>query len=190
MATVKKKRGRQKTERTLERERTEEMFRNIPAHCRMTPSEGKEARDQIAASRLIEKQLLKEHKSPPMPAKLVFQIESAGPELMTDAQIQETISEYARVAKNIQEGQEAGGQKLADKADERRNKVLQKNHDIAVKVTTQKWSVNRGATKLYDEWDKLGDGLPRPAIRTLRRWLNIFLAENINSLDKAIPPNK
>jgi len=184
MTTQSKKRGRPKTEKTLERERIEEMLRNPPSHIR--DSKRTPIIFDHKQAEAIEKQMLKDHKSPPMPASIVFAIESAGPEFMDETEIQATVAEYTRVAKNIYQGQIAGGKKLADRAAERIEQVLKRNPDIAEKVASGAWRVNRGAMKIYDEWDKRGDGLQRPSVRNITRWLNIFLAKNINSLDKAI----
>jgi hypothetical protein len=171
MTTQNKKRGRPKTERTIERERIEEMLRNPPPHIRNStltpfPFDHKQADE-------IEKKMLKDHKSPPMPAKIVYEIESAGPENMTHAEIQATVTKYNRVAKYIHEGQITGGKTLADKAAKRIEKVLQKNSDISEKVASESWSVNRAANKIHEEWDARGDGQKKPSTKTLRRWLKM-----------------
>ena len=156
------------------RKRIEHMLRNMPPHIpKITAEQHKELNAQLAAFDAIEKQMLRDHKSPPMPAKVVYAIESAGPEFMTEAEIQDTVEKYNRAAGNIKQGQNTGGQTLANRSADRKEKVLEKNPELIRKLTTGIWSVNRIATKLHDEWDKRGDGLPRPAIRTLRRWLKV-----------------
>lgn len=171
MTTQKKKRGRPKTEQTIEMERIEEMLRNPPPHIRNStltpfPFDHKQAEE-------IEKQMLKDHKSPPMPSNIVYEIESAGPENMTHAEIQATVAEYDRVAKNIHQGQITGGKTIANRAVERIAKVLQKNSDIAEKVASGSWSVTRAANKIHEEWDARGDGQKKPSTKTLRRWLKM-----------------
>ena len=171
MTTQKKKRGRPKTERTIEKERIEEMLRNPPPHIRNStltpfPFDHKQAEE-------IEKQMLKDHKSPPMPAKIVYEIESAGPENMTHAEIQATVTKYDRVAKYIHEGQITGGKTLADKAAKRIEQVMRKNSDVNGKLASGSWSVNRAANKIHEEWDARGDGQKRPSTKTLRRWLKM-----------------
>ena len=184
MTTQKKKRGRPKTERTIERERIEEMLRNPPPHIRNStltpfPFDHKQAEE-------IEKQMLKDHKSPPMPANFVYEIESAGPENMTHAEIQATVTKYDRVAKYIHEGQITGGKTLADKAAKRIAKVLQKNSDIAEKVASGSWSVTRAANKIHEEWDARGGRSEKTLDKNAKALVKNGLAGNINSLDKAI----
>ena len=159
MTTQKKKRGRPKTEQTIEMERIEEMLRNPPPHIRNStltpfPFDHKQAEE-------IEKQMLKDHKSPPMPADIVFAIESAGPEYMTHAEIQETVVEYDRVA----------GKTLTDRAAERIEQVMRKSSDVIGKLASGSWSVNQAANKIHEEWDARGDGREKPSTKTLRRWL-------------------
>lgn len=171
MTTQKKKRGRPKTERTIERERIEEILRNPPPHIRnstLTPFsfDHKQAEE-------IEKQILKDHKSPPTPANIVYEIESAGPENMTHAEIQATVTKYDRVGKYIHEGQIKGGKTLSDKAAKRIEQVMRKNSDVIGKLASGSWSVNRAANKIRDEWDARGDGQEKPSTRQLRRWLKM-----------------
>jgi hypothetical protein len=171
MTTQNKKRGRPKTERTIERERIEEMLRNPPPHIRNStltpfPFDHEQAEE-------IEKQMLKDHKSPPMPAKIVYEIESSGPENMTHAEIQATVAEYDRIAKNIHQGQITGGKTQADKAAKRIEQVMRKNSDVIGKLASGSWSVSRAANKIHDEWDARGDGQKKPSTRQLRRWLKM-----------------
>ena len=142
MTTQSKKRGRPKTEETMDRERIEEMLRNPPSHIR--DSKRTPIIFDHKQAEAIEKQMLKDHKSPPMPASIVFAIESAGPEFMDETEIQATVAEYKRVAEEIHKGQLAGGKKLADRTSERIAQVLKRNPDIAEKVASTAWSVNRG----------------------------------------------
>lgn len=171
MTTQKKKRGRPKTEKTIERERIEEILRNPPPHIRnstLTPFffDHKQAEE-------TEKQMLKDHKSPPMPASIVYEIESAGPEFMTHAEIQATVAEYDRIAKNIHQGQITGGKTLADKAAKRIEQVMRKNSDVIGRLASKSWSVNRAANKIRDEWATRGDGQEKPSTRQLTRWLKM-----------------
>ncbi len=185
MTTEKKKRGRPKNKSTKERERIEEMLRNPPPHIRN--SKRKPLTFDHKQAEEIEKQMLKDHKSPPMPANIVYGIESAGPEFMTDDEIALTQAEYTRIKENIHQGQIAGGHKLTDNKNSRREKVFQKNPVLLQKLSSGIWTANRVANKFFDEWDAIqphgrllgevhsarGDGLKKPTIRNLTRWLKV-----------------
>jgi hypothetical protein len=179
MSPVKGKRGRPKSACTLERERIEDMMKNIPANMRMTAAEKREATIQIAESKALEKRILKEHKSPPMPANIVFAMESAGPEFMTEEEIEATVNKYQRIEKNIKDGQNLGGKKVATRAADRAKRVLEKNNDLVTRVRAgRNLTANSAAKIIYTEWEipgigreePRGDGSPRPSQRQIRRW--------------------
>lgn len=170
MALVKKKRGRPMTARTLTRKRVEELLRNIPPAQKMTAGERAVVATQLTTLDALKKQMLKDHKSPPMPAKNVYEVESASHELMTNADIFKVETDYERVAENIRQGQLAGGKTLADRKNSRRETVLRKNPVLLEKLAPGGRLVSNVAETLHDDWDKLGDGLPKPSKRSLRRW--------------------
>jgi hypothetical protein len=179
MSPVKGKRGRPKSARTLERERIEDMMKNIPANMRMTASEKKTVTAQLVKLDVLKKSILKAHKSPPMPANTVFEIESACPEFMTEEEIEETVKRYQRVEEHIKDGQQRGGEKIATKAADRARRVLEKNNDLVRLVRAGKNLTAHSAAKtIYDEWEHRangqaggrGDGSLRPSKRQIRRW--------------------
>ena len=185
MTTENKKRGRPKNKSTKERERIEEMLRNPPPHIHN--SKRKPFLFNLKQAEKIEKQMLKDHKSPPMPANIVYAIESAGPEFMTNDEIALTRAEYTRIKENIYQGQIAGGQKLTAKKNARIEALVQKNPVLLQKLSSGIWTANRVANKFFDEWDAIqpherllgevhsarGDGLKKPTIRNLTRWLKV-----------------
>ena len=144
------------------------MLRNPPSHIR--DSKRTTIIFDHKQAEAIEKQMLKDHKSPPMPAKNVYEVESASHELMTNADIFKVETDYERVAENIRQGQLAGGQTLADRKNSRRETVLRKNPVLLEKLAPGGRLVSNVAETLHDDWDKLGDGLPKPSKRSLRRW--------------------
>ena len=80
MTVENKKRGRPKSERTKERERIDEMLKNPPPHVQITKKRKKELADWLESLDQIEETILKEHQSPPMPARLVWAVEDVGGE--------------------------------------------------------------------------------------------------------------
>lgn len=87
----------------------------------------------------------------------------------------------------IHNGQAAGGKKLADKAEDRKREILQKNKTLVEKIGTRPWNASSVASKIYKQWDEIpsgghiggedpkltcrGDGQKKPAVRTIRDWL-------------------
>lgn len=155
MTSSKRGRGRPKSESTLERGRMETMLKNKPSHIRTTAKQIKEIEKQLAAGESVRKQMLKKHGSPPMPEQIVYAIESADPEFMTDAEIIATQNDYNRISKNIHRGQVTGARTLAEKSRQRKEFIFQKNSILIQRLGTPGWTANRIANKLHEEWDSV-----------------------------------
>ncbi len=187
MPPDKKPRGRPKSRKTLEREREEEILRDAPK-MDADDTELLEQKLWLIQSGQLEKKLLKQHQSPPMPQGIVWAVESAYDEFMTEEQIAATHEEYTRIKSSIREGQLSGGQTGTDIANMRKHAIFQKNAILIAKLGTRGWPVNRIAQIIHDEWTVIaphpnlpgesttltyrGDGQTRPAVRTISRWLN------------------
>lgn len=189
MAAVKKKRGRPKSEATLKRERAENQLKNKPSWIVDTPERQKkrgELKQWIKEDDQREKQFLKAHNSPPMPANLVLAMASIGDESLVGYE-QHIIELHGAVSKTVRYGQASGGKTIGDRAKARKRELLKKNWTLVAKIGTPPWTASRIAKIIHKEWEAIlpagrmlgepstlncrGDGQKKPALRTLRDWL-------------------
>lgn len=183
-ATVKKKRGRPKSEATLERERVEAMLKSVPERRRMTPTEKGEMQALIESFNQWEKEILKDYPNP-IPRRLAYEMASLGDESM-EGHEQDVLRRYEKGRSNNLKNLSEGTIVKKISAAKRKEEILLKNEALINKIGTRPYTTNHVAKKILKEWDsiplggqigqsshlkKRGDDEKRPSVRALNGWI-------------------
>ena len=183
-APVKKKRGRPKSEATLERERVEEMLKSVPEHRRMTPTEKGQMQALSENLDQLKKEILKDYPTP-IPRHLAYEMASLGDESM-EGHEQDVLRRYEVARSNNLKNLSDGTTAKENSAAKRRVEILLKNEALINKIGTRPYTANHVAKKILKEWysiplggrvgesshlKKRGDDEKCPSIRTLTGWI-------------------
>ena len=185
--TVKRKRGRPKSQDTLESEGIKEILAQVPRHL---PSEESELMQRLKASMSqvdeVEKQILRDYKyDASVPGSHAYAMASVGDEAM-EGYDSSTLAKDEEHRRRIARQRQSGTDTTKQNASYRAAKVIAKN-----KVMLSEFLYVRGksisvvAKKIRTEWDYVsaehrisdetitarGDGGPVPSHRTLRNWI-------------------
>jgi len=178
MNSEKRKRGRPKGSQTLEREKTEALFKNLPAHTKMSSEEREELEKWLAESKKIEDQIYAGH-SPTIPHDLILAVESLGDRGLFEeddwvrASEHKTIKNYQTLVTAEQEGRTKGTRITSDKSKVRANSVWSKNSDLIGNIG-HRLTLHGASQKILDAWATRGDDGKKPSIRTIQNWYNKY----------------
>lgn len=159
-----KKRGRPKSEATIENERIDEILRNAAVRTKTT-AENLEDFEWIHD--YLEK--LYSEFSPTIPRELIRNYASLHDESMEGYQDQ-ILHQWAKAHESLVDGQIKGANSISKQSRQRAQAVWGKNSDLVRRITNKNLSVTGASTKIITEWDKRGDGQKIPSIRTLFNW--------------------
>lgn len=170
-----KQRGRPKSPETLEKERIEAMFANLPAHTpRMSDEEQKEKNAHFDANKKIEEELIADF-SPTIPDEIIYQLASLDDESMHGHK-EAVLKKYEKFQVAEHNGRLSGAKKTADKAKARANAVWGKSQDLVKRIGTSH-SVHSASQKILDDWVNRGDKGKKPSIRSIQNWYQTFISK-------------
>lgn len=163
-----KKRGRPKSDKTLQTEEIDKLFNNAPPHLKVHAEELKKQEEFI---KFIQDYLKKLHAdfSPTMPHCVIENLASISDDSMEGFE-KEILDAYYKFENKLADGQRLGGNATANTANERAQKVWEKNSDLARRIMSKNLTVNGASKKIFDEWVSRGDKEAKPSIRTIRNW--------------------
>jgi hypothetical protein len=185
--TVKRKRGRPKSQDALEREGIKEILAQIPRHL---PSEELELMQRLKASMSqvneVEKQILRDYKyDASVPDSHAYAMASVGDEAM-EGYDSSTLAKDEEHRRRIARQRQSGTDTTKQDASYRAAKVIAKNKVMLSEFLYSRGeSINAVAKKILVEWDHVsaeqrigdetitarGDGGPVPSHRTIRDWI-------------------
>jgi hypothetical protein len=171
MATKKlpAKRGRPKSKKTLERERTEAWLKNPPAHISPMTEEDKEwLRTFLKSSEEARKSILEGH-SPLIPHSLIYDVESIGHELL-EGHEQAILDKYGEYKNKEMIGRINGAEETATQADVMAERLWAKNSVLAKRIQAGNLSLNGASKIIRDDWKNRGIEGNKPSIRTISNW--------------------
>ncbi len=163
------KRGRPKSAKTLERERTEAWLKNPPAHILpMTKEERQWWDDFIKNSEEAQRAILAGH-SPLLPHSLIYDLESLGDESMHGYEkiILDKFEEYKN--KEIA-GRINGADETASQADIMAQRLWKKNGDLARRIQSGNLTLNGASKIIHDDWANKGVEGGKPSLKTISNW--------------------
>ncbi len=178
MNSKKRKRGRPKSSQTLELEKTEALFKNLPAHTKMSSEEREELEKRLAESKKIEDQIYAGH-SPTIPHDLILAMESLGDrelfeedeELLNAEAV--VIEKYNKLEEATKRGQKDGAAVIAKKAFIRAKTFWDSNPDFFEAMGRPR-NANTTAQRIIDNWPTCGNGGKLPSINTIKNWYKLI----------------
>lgn len=163
-----KKRGRPKSDKTLQAEEIDELFSNAPSHLKAHAEELKKQEEFI---KFIQNSLKELHAdfSPTIPHSVIEDFASIYDESMHGFE-REILDSFYKSNKTLAEGQKVGGNVIATRANKRAQIIWEKNSDLARRIMSKNLTVNGASKIIFDNWDIRGDTDTKPSIRTIRSW--------------------
>lgn len=155
------KRGRPKSKGTKERERQEEMLKNLPSHIpRLTASEWNALEKQLDENDKIGAQIIKDHKSSPTVSDdHALNMASLEHELL-DGYEEVVLSKEKKYRDAVKEGQRRGAEQTRQIADNAARDLCEKNSELIAKIKPNgNYSLDQVARRIREEWATLT--LPR-----------------------------
>jgi hypothetical protein len=164
-----KKRGRPKSQKTLQKERAEAWLKNPPAHIPpMTDEEKQRLREFIKNSEEAKRCILEGH-SPLLPHSLIYDLESLGDESMHGFE-QSVLDQYKRYRVKELIARANGADQTALQADMRASKLWTKNKDLVNRIESGNLTPNGASKMIYDNWETRGIEGEKPTIKTIVNW--------------------
>jgi len=164
-----KKRGRPKSQETLEKESTEAWLKNLVAHIPPMAEEEKEwLKLFLESSEKARKSILKGH-SPLIPHSLIYDLESIGHELLEGHE--KAIFDKHEEYKNKEFiGRASGTHETASKADLMAKRLWTKNSALVKRIQSGNLTPNGASKIIFDEWKNRGIEGNKPSIKTIANW--------------------
>jgi hypothetical protein len=195
-----RKRGRPKTDATLERERLQAEIDKVldDAKSKTNQYQAKEAKAFAQSLEQAERRLLRSFNSPPVPKRLVFAELSIDPDPMLEGPAPDTaefraykeavIRESDEVRSDIASGQRRGSETAAKNRNARIEAFSKANRLLIQRLGKKGYSTRQVTARVLQDWDRLdsqrrlpgepesltrrGDGCEPPKAATLRQsWL-------------------
>lgn len=171
-----KKRGRPKSTATIENEKMNELFRNIPEHLKQTSEEKAYWKQWLDSLDETKKEILRNHNRA-IPYDIIFDLESLGHEI-TQGYEQKILDKYHDKLNQIKLGQKKSNEEQTKDADLRAIELWGK-YPTLVKRIISKNLTRYGASKMIlDNWNKSQDGTP-PSIRTIQSWYDRYSLQRV-----------
>lgn len=163
------KRGRPKSVKTLERERTEAWLKNPPAHIPPMTEEDKEwLRVFLKSSEEARKSILKGH-SPLIPHSLIYDLESIGHELL-EGHEQAILDKYGEFKNKEFIGRLSGSDETASQADTLARRLWAKNSALLKRIESGNLTLNGASKIIHDDWVNKGVEGRKPSLKTISNW--------------------
>jgi hypothetical protein len=164
-----KKRGRPKSQKTLEKEWTEAWLKNPPAHIPpMTEEEKQWRREFIKNSEEAQRSILEGH-SPLLPHGLIYDLESLGDESMHGFE-QSVLDRYGHYRAKEIIARVNGGEETASQADASAMRLWTKNSALVKRIQSGNLTPNGAAKIIFDDWENKGIEGGKPSIKTISNW--------------------
>lgn len=163
------KRGRPKSAKTLERERTEAWLKNPPAHIPPMTEEDKEwLRAFLKSSEEARKSILEGH-SPLIPHSLIYDLESIGHELLEGYE-QAILDKYGEYKNKEFVGRVSGSDETASQADVMAKRLWTKNSALVKRIQSGNLTLNGASKIIHDDWENKGVEGSKPSLKTISNW--------------------
>lgn len=163
------KRGRPKSAKTLEKERTEAWLKNPPAHILpMTEKDKEWLRVFLKSSEEARKSILEGH-SPLIPHSLIYDLESIGHELLEGYE-QDILDKYEEYKNKEITGRINGADETASQANVMAKRLWTKNSALAKRIQSGNLTLNGASKIIHDDWQHRGTEGSKPSIKTISNW--------------------
>ena len=164
-----KKRGRPKSQKTLEKEQAEAWLKNPPAHIpQMTEEEKQSLREFIKNSEQAQRSILEGH-SPLLPHALIYDLESLGDELMHGFE-KSILDKYEQYRAKERIARVNGAEETASQADLRAKRLWHKNRALANRIQSGNLTPNGASKIIHEDWGNKGIEGTKPTIKTITSW--------------------
>lgn len=164
-----KKRGRPKSQKTLEKERTEAWLKNPPAHIPpMTEEEKQWLREFIKNSEEAQRSILEGH-SPLLPHSLIYDLESLGDESMHGFE-KSILDKYEKYRAKEKVARVNGAEETASQADLRAKRLWHKNSALEKRIQSGNLTPNGASKIIHEDWGSKGIEGTKPTIKTITNW--------------------
>lgn len=170
-----KRRGRPKKPLSEELERVDTLLSNAPLHVKkLAAAEQANLKQDLLKNEQIEKEIYKAYGVGPYVSKiLALEMESIGDEAIKGFE-NEILDKFSEAQEALKDSRLMGASKTKENAKMRAYDVWGKNLDLYEKIANKEIKPDLAAKIILRAWEAKGDGGPRPAINTIKKWLNLL----------------
>ena len=167
--------GRPKKPSTLEKERVTLLLSNPPAHVRrLTDDQIEKIKAHSVVVESDRQNLLKRYKfyGRAVSEKIIYQLDSIEHEIYNSDQVAQIKKFFNNLTNFITRRREQGTKTTSENALIRAKAVWSKNKGLVERIAKKTMTINSASVRILDNWETLGDGKPKPSLRTLNNWFN------------------